>query len=481
MAKISIKPVPRTGKYISITPVDRTGKYVSINPFENELNQGDTNLIGFFDPNNPDLYNQFGNPPPWKGLFGGATQIQFFYNAKYDANLNIIIGDISTGKVVINDIKCSVGDNMSKEITLAGYDFFIHDKIPKYNPIKWEHVQNAGDAIRLFAFQTVDENPIQLISFKLTFNGRVIADTKFDTFLPKYIHITNSEPVYMNDAIYDYCLNQIFYYQNPFLRCAANELGSSWNLKYEGCHWEWYWGLHDNAPISINTGENNGCYLAPKWDSKFICWVLENTDPLHFTNLWSMNPYVTNYFRKYHLYISPYSEVHQLPYHGKVYEDFWKDLGNLIKPGFLASAPEHITMFLCWSDKDGNATEFNPEQKDEPQYFLGIGGNQDNKVSVDVFSIIYNGNDGDADIIWCRKDSYGNRYCVDDDLVNPKEEGFSNPPAPMLADFYRNPSYITNIISRARLFPPGYPYVHVIPEELRYYLALLGYFDDILK
>jgi len=41
MAKISITPVPRTGKYISITPVERAGKYVSINPFENELIQED--------------------------------------------------------------------------------------------------------------------------------------------------------------------------------------------------------------------------------------------------------------------------------------------------------------------------------------------------------------------------------------------------------------------------------------------------------
>ena len=90
MAKISITPVPRTGKYVPIKPVERTGKYVSINPFENRTANDhsivisdfvntsvpfvyDYSISDSFNPNDLDLYTNRNSRPPWKGLYGGDT------------------------------------------------------------------------------------------------------------------------------------------------------------------------------------------------------------------------------------------------------------------------------------------------------------------------------------------------------------------------------------------------------------------------
>jgi len=485
MAKISITPVPRTGKYVPIKPVERTGKYVSINPFENEFHHDFFYFAGPFDPNDPDLYNNFWVPPPWKGFYGGETSIEIKNLITDETNISITIGNIYTGQANFNlRLSYSIGILQPQKINLATK--VADDKIPLYNPNLWDQVKNVGDAIRHISFQAVDEKLIQLSSFKLTFNGKDIADMTFESgLLPKFLNITNSEPVHMDIAIEDHCLNKIFYDQNPFLRCAVNEIGSSWNTKYENCRWEWH-NENPGAPFSVI----KGCYKAPVWDQKFICWVLETTNPVLYKNLWSIYPYVTNYFRYRNLYISPYAEIHKCKYERKLYENYWENLGTLVKPGFLVSMPSsgskpsHIAMFISWVDEDENPIEFNPDPKKqrEPQYFLAIGGDQENKVTIKKFSICYSG--CNTDIIWYRESGNGKRYCVDDVSDNPGEEGFSDPMSGFIILDYGGRAYplpLTKIISRARLYPPGYPYVHLIPEELRYYLALLGYFDNILE
>ena len=57
-------------------------------------------------------------------------------------------------------------------------------------------------------------------------------------------------------------------------------------------------------------------------------------------------------------------------------------------------------------------------------FFLGLGGGQNNRVTINKFSINYD-DDGESNIIWCRKNSIGNRYCVEDEKP-PNDEGFSD-------------------------------------------------------
>ena len=55
-------------------------------------------------------------------------------------------------------------------------------------------------------------------------------------------------------------------------------------------------------------------------------------------------------------------------------------------------------------------------------FLLGLGGNQNNRVTINKFSINYY-DDGVSNIIWCRKNSIGNRYCVEE---TGNDEGFSD-------------------------------------------------------
>jgi len=428
MAKVPIIPVPRTGKYISMTPVERTGKYVSINPFENEVREtasniasvNETNLIVIpfgteveydltnppFNANDPDLYNKEGSPPLWKGLWGGETYLIFGYKTDQNRILNITIGNNETGTIYIEKILCAAPEGTIKIILAKIVDPNLN--IPFYNQKLWENVENAGDAIRHVTFKGEEEKPIELTYFNLTFNGNYLVDNHFTPSLP----IIKSEPIYIDDAMSNHGLKRISYNLNSYLRCAVGEYGSSHNYKYEKSRFEW--------------DGKNGIWVPPEWCGEFLCWVLETVDPIRFYNLWDNTEhcYVRNYFKPNNLYISPYAEINKIPYRGNIYPDFYQYLGSLVKPGFLASTKIHITMFLSWCDKYGDPRPFISDKNKGPNYFLGLGGSQNNKVAINIFSINYF-DDGVSNIIWYRKNATGKRICAEDDDP-PNDEGFSD-------------------------------------------------------
>ena len=369
-----------------------------------------SNGVPFFDPNDPNLYNKYGYPPPWKGFYHGEASIDFNYeyNDSRDKTqfVRIRIGDDKTGKIYLDKIKCTSPSGHVKIVLAKDVG---SEKIPLYNPALWDPIINASDAIRKISFVAEKESPVFLTSFNLRFNGYDIA--KYDSLEPNCPRITNADILCMDDLIRDYCLKQVYYYKNKYLRCAALEWGSSWNTKYRDCEWTW-----DNTLTPPQ-------YRAPQWCGRFLRWILEETDPEHFHDL--PKYFVFEFFRLQHLCITPYVEANEAGfYRGNFYPDFYPYLGRLIKPGFFVNTPAHITMFIEWVDANGNPTTFDPDAK--PQYFRCIGGSQSNQVNQIILKMWRSDTDPgvvDTDIIWVRHDAQGNRIIK----PNEKEVGFTDP------------------------------------------------------
>ena len=397
---------------------------------------------GITDPNNAYLFNDYTRLPPWQGFLDGETSLQFEYITNKGRYLTIIIGNDNIGKARIDKLHCPKSPGKIKVILAKKVP---GESIPLYNPELWKDITNfynyasiiikgnkypsipysTSDAMHNITFQGESRGVILLKSFKLIFNGWTIADSVFDPPL----HVKKSKYLYMNYIIQDYCYKKVFHSQNPYLMCAANELGNSWSSKYVGTNWEW----------KKRGSDIESYWHHPEWCGEFLAWVLQTVNP-KLKVLWEppYRPYyVTNYFsHEKHLYISPYAEIKRQPYRGSIYDDdgLWNQLGTLIKPGFLVSTRTHITMFLGWVDKNNKPVPFNPYNKHELQYMLCIGGSQGNKVTVIKLNICHdqdtpNATDNGSTIIWWRTDGT-TRYCLEGlhpiDDPNYMEEGFSD-------------------------------------------------------
>ena len=407
---VSVNRVSRDSEYVPVKRVSRDSEYVSIYP--KKLPENDPEEFKLIDINENIHFADKDHMPEWKGLYGGKTSIEFWYQTDKAQDLSIRIGNNSTGKAYINK-RCYTGKQHHEEIILAQGSPI---DIAAYDHSLWANVENAGDAIRHIAFMAESETPVFLSGFNLMINNKIIARADSDFFKPP-LKITNTDVLYMDDFIKDYCLQQIFYCQNPFLRCAVNEFGSSWKWKYgkiyppeTGPDIGWYWD-EDGKPQNWKQHE---------WCGSFQRWVLETADPQNFHDL--PRNFLKQWFKDKQLYISPYAEINQIPYRGNIYPDFYRYLGELVKPGFLASTTVHITMFLSWCDINGKPGPFISDKNKGPNYFLGLGGNQNNRVTINKFSINYY-DDGVSNIIWYRKNSTGKRICAED---NKNDEGFSD-------------------------------------------------------
>ena len=185
----------------------------------------------------------------------------------------------------------------------------------------------------------------------------------------EYIHFIENRALFL--AGHEEC-REILYW-------AASDIGQTWSPRYG----KW----NPDSPPSHHGSPRD-------WCSEFVNYTIARASrgrviPFDFgeninTDAWQY------YFESRGRYIRPTGTS-------------YRRLGDLVRPGFYVRLNDggHSTIFVCWCKKNKDLTSFDPGQ--DTNYFLAIGGNQDqHRVWVSQYAVsrTNHGLHGRSGIVW---------------------------------------------------------------------------------